>query len=496
MQPILRMENITKTFPGVRALSGVDLEVMPGEVHALLGENGAGKSTLIKILMGVFPADSGHILIDGSGVHIASPIRAGMLGLAAVYQDVMLARQLSVGENFFMGRLPRRGRLVDWRRVHRETAEFLSTLGIEVDPRVQVQHLTIARQQLVAIAKVIWAGARIIVFDEPTALLTTAETEVLFGIIGRLRRDGRSIIYISHRLEEIFRICDTATVLKDGALVRRVRVADTDEDALVAMMVGRSVGQAFPARRFHDGPSLLEVRGLSARDRLYDIGFTLRRGEILGLYGLVGAGRTELLRALFGADAFDRGEIRLDGTRVTPYGPRDMIRRGVGLLTEDRKNQSLALPMSVLCNINLVRYVRSARFGIVDQADERRTAERFISSLQIRTPSPHARVINLSGGNQQKVVIGKWLAMDTEILLFDEPTIGVDVGARLEIYNLMQALVDQGKAIIMVSSYLPEVIALSDRVMVMHEGRQMGIVDRRDAEEEILLRMASGLARP
>ena len=492
--PLLCLEGISKSFPGVQALSEVGLEVGAGEVHALLGENGAGKSTLIKVLMGVIQGDAGRILLDGVPADIRSPLRAQALGLAAVYQDVTLARALTVGENFFMGRLPRTRGLVDWTRVRRETDGFLRTLGIETDARVRVADLPIAQQQLVAIAKVAWGGARVIVFDEPTALLTNAETEVLFRIIARLKQEGRAVIYISHRLEEIFRICDSATVLKDGAFVRRVQVAETDEDALVSLMVGRSLDKTFPNRAARPGKVALEVQGVGAEGRLDDVGLSVRQGEILGMYGLVGAGRTELLRVIFGADRFDRGEIRLDGKPVVPRGPADMIRRGVAFLTEDRKHQSLALQLDVLTNLNMVRSQSKGRAGFLDAAGERAVAQRFTEALNIRTPSPLQKVVNLSGGNQQKVVIGKWLATDPLLLLFDEPTIGVDVGARLEIYGLLHRLADEGRAIIMVSSYLPEAIGMSDRIVVMHKGRVTGTVERPQASEELLLRLASGMA--
>ena len=493
MIPLLRLEGISKGFPGVQALSDVHLELRAGEVHALIGENGAGKSTLIKILMGAIASDAGRILIDGREADIRSPLRAQALGLAAVYQDVMLARPLTVGENFFMGHLPRRLGVLDWGRVRQETDDFLGSLGIHVDARRHVDELPIAQQQLVAIAKVIRTGARIIVFDEPTALLTNAETDVLFGLIDRLRRDGRAIIYISHRLEEIFRICDRATVLKDGRFVREVEVADTHEDELVSLMVGRTLDHAYPRRHARPGDVVLEVCNVSAAGRLRDVSLAARAGEILGLYGLVGAGRTELLRVIFGADPFDAGEIRLGGEPLVPRGPRDMIRRGVGLLAEDRKHQSLALPLDVRTNLNLVVGTEARRGPLIDGAAEHALTRRFIEALNIRTPSPHQKVVNLSGGNQQKVVIGKWLATDPQVLLFDEPTIGVDVGTRMEIYRLMHRLAGEGRAIVMVSSYLPEVIGLSDRIVVMHRGRVMGEVAGEAADEEGLLRLASGL---
>jgi len=493
VSPLLKVEQLSKSFAAVRALSAVQLEVLPGEVHALVGENGAGKSTLIKILMGVYAKDSGRIFIDGVERDVRSPTKAKELGLAAVYQDVMLARHLSIGENFFMGSLPQRSGLIDWGQVYKKADEFLAGMGISVDSRSLISELTIARQQLIAIAKVVWQGARIIIFDEPTALLTTSETDLLFDIIKRLKTDGKAVIYISHHMEEIFAVCDRVTVLKDGVYIDTLQTRETDKDQLITLMVGRDVGEAFPARQYHSGEAVVEVNNLSTTDRFQGISFTLHRGEILGIYGLVGAGRTELVRALFGADAYDSGEIILAGASVRPHHPMEMIKRGFGLLCEDRKHQSLALPLDVQTNINLVRHHKNTKMGFIRRRAEQDLAETYIHSLNIKPPSPSQKVLNLSGGNQQKVVIGKWLSIKPQILFFDEPTTGVDVGARIDIYHLMQQLVDDGKAMIVISSYLPEVIALSDRIMVMYQGRSMGIVDRKNANEETLLRMASGL---
>jgi ribose transport system ATP-binding protein len=492
--PLLQLQGVSKSYPGVKALSDVSLHVSSGEVHALLGENGAGKSTLIKIMMGAIQRDEGQIIWDGAAVDIRSPLRAQALGLAAVYQDVTLAQPLTVGENFFMGHLPKAGGLVDWSRVWRETDAFLRQLGILTDARLKVAELPIAQQQLIAIAKVVWGGARLIIFDEPTALLTNAETDTLFGIIARLRAEGKAIVYISHRLEEIFRICDTATILKDGRFVQRVRVSEVDEDRIVALMVGRSLDKAYPHRDPTPGEVCLNVRGLKAHGRLNGVDLTVRRGEILGMYGLVGAGRTELMRVLFGADDYDEGKIVLDGKPVRPRAPLGMIQKGVALLTEDRKHQSLALQLDIHTNINLVRSQSKGRVGFLDSGAEQAVTKRFIDALNIRTPSPFQKVINLSGGNQQKVVVGKWLATDPRLILFDEPTIGVDVGARLEIYGLIHRLADEDRAIIMVSSYLPEVIGMSDRIAIMHKGRIMDTVAKNEATEELLLRLASGLA--
>jgi len=495
MQPLIKIENLSKSFGGVHALFSVHFEVLPGEVHALVGENGAGKSTLIKILMGVYHKDAGSIVVDGTEQEIRSPSKAKELGLAAVYQDVMLARHLSVGENFFMGSLPLKGGLVDWNLVFNKTDEFLARRGIAVDSRHLVSELTIARQQLVAIAKVVWQGARVIIFDEPTALLTTAETDMLFEIIRRLRREGKSIVYISHRMEEIFAICDRVTVLKDGRYVATMPIAETNKDQLVSLMVGRNVEELFPARRCRAKETILEIRHLSSTRHFVDISFSVSRGEIFGMYGLVGAGRTQLVRALFGADRYDSGDILLNRKPIRPRNPMNMIKRGFGLVCEDRKQQSLALPLDVRTNLNLIHRRQSTRFGFLRQEVERETTSRFMRALNIKATSPYQKVANLSGGNQQKVVIGKCLSIEPQILFFDEPTMGVDVGARLEIYNLLQKLVDDGKTIIMISSYLPEVIAVADRILVMREGKSMGIVDHRDATEEKLLRMASGLEK-
>jgi ribose transport system ATP-binding protein len=493
MSPLIKIENLSKSFGGVRALSSVHFEVLPGEVHALVGENGAGKSTLIKILMGVYHKDTGSIVIDGNEQEIRNPSKAKEIGLAAVYQDVMLARHLSVGENFFMGSLPLKGGLVDWNLVFKRADEFLAGLGIAVDSRDLVSELTIARQQLVAIAKVVWQGARLIIFDEPTALLTTAETDMLFEIIRRLSREGKSIIYISHRMEEIFSICDRVTVLKDGRYVATLPIAETNKDQLVSLMVGRNVEEAFPARSYRATENVLEVKHLSSARHFADISFSVARGEIFGIYGLVGAGRTQLMHALFGAGRYDRGQILLNGKPIHPRSPMNMIKRGFGLVCEDRKQQSLALPLDVRTNLNLIHRRQSTWFGFLRQDVERATTSQFMKALNIKASSPYQKVANLSGGNQQKVVIGKWLSIEPRILFFDEPTIGVDVGARLEIYNLLQKLVDEEKTIIMISSYLPEVIAIADRILVMREGKSMGIVDHVDATEEKLLRMASGL---
>lgn len=490
---IVRMVDISKSFPGVRALDGVHLAVHAGEVHALVGENGAGKSTLIKILMGAYTHDSGEIYIDGKLVAIKSPQHAKQLGLGAVYQDVTLARHLSVGENFFLGKLPRKGGLVDWNSVYAQTQSICEELGVHVNPKMLIKDLTVAQQEMITIAKVVHGNARVIVFDEPTALLANEETQELFDLIARLKAAGVGIIYISHRLEEIFQICDTVTVLKDGKFVKSMPVAESNQNELITLMVGRKMEDMYNISHVEPGETVLSVRGLTRRDEFEDISFDLRRGEILGFFGLVGSGRTEVMRCLFGADKYDAGEITLHDKPFTPRDPGAAIRRGLGLLPEDRKQQGLALQLSVANNINMGGYAPISSAGFISLGQERSVADRFVDKLTIRTPSIAQKVGNLSGGNQQKVVVGRWLNRGSKVFIFDEPTVGVDVGAKAEIYRLFEELIKQGNSIIIVSSYLPEVMGLSDRIVVLREGRQMGTVARQDFKDELLLQYATAL---
>ena len=491
---IVDMKGIRKTFPGVRALKGVDLTVRAGEVHGLVGENGAGKSTLIKILMGAYSKDEGAITVDGKAVEIHSPTQARSMGLRAVYQDVMLARHLTVGENFFLGKLPRTALgLVDWKRIHSATARILEELELRIDPRAPVRSLSPARQEMVAIAKAVYEESRLIVFDEPTALLANEEVAELFTIIRKLRAKGVGIIYISHRLEEIFAICDRVTVLKDGEWVDTLEVAATDQDALINKMVGRSIGEMYSIRRFPRGEKVLEVSGLTREPRFREVSFELYQGEILGFFGLVGSGRTDIMRCLFGAEPYDSGEVRVKGRPVRARNPGQGIAAGIGLLPENRKEAGLALSLPVDTNINMASYDRISRLGFVNLAQERAQARKYIAELSIRTPSVRQKVRNLSGGNQQKVVVSKWLCRDSDVFIFDEPTVGVDVGAKLEIYKLIETLLAGGHAVLFVSSYLPEIMGIADRMLVIYEGRVMGELARGGYEEEKILRLASGL---
>lgn len=491
---IVKMTGISKAFPGVKALNRVNLTVKKGEVHGLVGENGAGKSTLIKILMGAYQKDEGQIFVDGQEVEITGPSVAKQLGLGAVYQEITLAPHLSVGENFFLGKLPTKNGLVDWATVNSVARETLEQLDLDIDPRLRLKDLTVAQQEMVAIAKMVHERAKLVVFDEPTALLTTEETDQLFEIIRRLKEDGVAVIYISHRLEEIFRICDTVTVLKDGEWVGTLPVSEVDEDRLISMMVGRTLEDIYSIKRHKGQNVVLEVRGLTKEPRFRDISFELHQGEILGMFGLVGSGRTDVVRAIFGATKPDAGEITINGKRHNPESPRDGINMGIGFLPEDRKLQGLALKLSVQDNINLVVYPQIAKLGIIDGAEKKNRALRYIDELRIRTPSMVQRVDRLSGGNQQKVVVSKWLNAESEIFIFDEPTTGVDVGAKMEIYKIFEALTARGASIILISSYLPEVLGLADRILVMHEGNLAGIVGN-DATEEEIMRLASGLDR-
>ena len=491
---VVSMKDIRKSFPGVQALKGVSFDVKAGEVHGLVGENGAGKSTLIKILMGAYLKDGGTVTIEGKEVEIHNPLQARSHGLAAVYQDVMLARHLSVGENFFLGKLPRTPLLlVDWKKIHEVTRKTLKELELTIDPRMLVRNLPPAQQEMVTIAKAVYQKSKLIVFDEPTALLTNEQVAELFDVIRKLKARNVGIIYISHRLEEIFATCDRVTILKDGECVGTSKVSETDQDTLITKMVGRSVGEMYSIQRPARQEKVLEVQGLTREPRFRNVSFDLYRGEILGFFGLVGAGRSEILRCIFGADRYDSGEITIRGKRVRIHSPRKGIRAGIGLLPENRKIAGLAMSLPVDINVNLASYDLISRAGFVNLGREASRARRFVSDLRIRTPSVKQKVRNLSGGNQQKVVIAKWVSRESDIFIFDEPTVGVDIGAKVEIYKLIETLLAKGNAIILVSSYLPEVMGLADRIVVVYEGTVTGTLLQSEFDEEKILRLASGI---
>jgi ABC-type sugar transport system ATPase subunit len=473
--PILAVEGLTRRFPGVVAVADVDFTVRAGEVHALLGENGAGKSTLIKILGGALRKDAGVIRLNGREVDFPSPAEALDAGIAVIYQELVLCPHLSVAENVLMGHLPRTGGLaVDWRAAQRRVQELLAQLGVSLPLGRPVARLSTAQQQLVEIAKALSRDSRILVLDEPSATLGQRDLEHLFGVIRRLREQGVAIIYISHRLEEVFEIADRVTVLKDGRLVGSWPIAEVTMPRLVRAMTGRDLGVVTAAVGDRDAPVRLDVRGLGRAADFRDVSLTIRAGEIVGIAGIVGSGRTELLRAIFGADQPDAGEIVVDGAPVRFRSPAQALRRGLGLLPEDRKTQGLLLDRALRENVSLASLRRFTRFGILRPAAEERAVRALMSNLQIAARGPDQPVVTLSGGNQQKVVLARWLARQCGILLFDEPTRGVDIGAKEEIYRLIHALAAQGAAVLVVSSELKELFAICPRILVMREGRLVG----------------------
>ena len=488
--PLLQMSGIEKSFPGVRALAGVDLTLRRGEVLALMGENGAGKSTLIKTLGGAHQPDTGTIAIDGKQVSLASPVAAIEAGIGVIYQEFNLIPALNAWENIFLGR-ENSGLLVARKRERARAAELFEQLGVDVPLDVPCEQLSVAQQQLVEIAKALSQDIRILVMDEPSAALTPQEVEKLFAIIRELQTRGIGIIYISHRLDEIFDIADRITVLRDGAYVGDSPSDEITRDQMIEMMVGRSIDNEFPKQPAKIGDIRLSARGLSRGDSVRDVSFDVRRGEVLGITGLVGAGRTELVRLIFGADRRDSGSISLDGKELRIRSPRDAIRSGICLLTEDRKSQGLVLCRSVRENFGLPNLNQFATAGTIHQKRERSSFAEYVESLSIRIPHQEQPARNLSGGNQQKVVLAKWLQQNAKVLIFDEPTRGIDVGAKHEIYQLMNRLAENGTSIIMISSELPEVLGMSDRILVMHEGRITGeITDMPSATQEQIMEMA------
>lgn len=491
MRIILEMKGITKEYPGVRALRSVDFTLREGEVHALVGENGAGKSTLMKILSGADTATAGTVLLDGKPARIAEPKDAERLGISVIYQEFNLVPYLTVAENILLGQEPRRGAFIDWPRLYGEARAVVDQLGLEVDLRARVKELSIAQQQMVEIAKAIAKRTRIIVMDEPSATLTPRELERLFALTRALKTQGVGVVYISHRLEEIFEIADRVTVLRDGELISTNEVASVTRASLIRDMVGRELRDDYPERASRPGEVILEARGLHRTGVLQGVSLALRKGEVLGITGLVGAGRTELVRALFGADPLDAGEIRLEGKPVRLNSPAEAIAQGICLMTEDRKGQGLILGMTVRENISLASLGALTRRGLIQRRAESAAAGRLVAQLNIKTPSLEQRVRNLSGGNQQKVVLAKWLATRFKVIIFDEPTRGIDVGAKQEIYRLMNTLAEEGVGIIMVSSELPEVLGMSDRILVMRGGRIQTEFRRGEASQESIMHFAA-----
>ncbi|WP_030314299.1 sugar ABC transporter ATP-binding protein [Streptomyces sp. NRRL B-3229] len=486
---LLRIEGIRKTFPGVVALDGVDFDLRRGEVHVLLGENGAGKSTLIKMLSGAYHPDGGRVLVDGEEVHIRGAQDAERLGIATIYQEFNLVPDLTVAENIFLGRQPRRLGMIDRRTMEADAEVLLKRVGVNVSPRARVRELGIARLQMIEIAKALSLNARVLIMDEPTAVLTSEEVDRLFAIVRTLREDGVGIVFITHHLEEIAALGDRVTVIRDGKSVGQVP-ATTPEDELVRLMVGRSIEQQYPRERGDTGPALLKVEGLTRDGVFHDVSFEVHAGEVVGIAGLVGAGRTEVVRAVFGADPYDKGTVQVAGAALRGHDVGAAMAAGIGLVPEDRKGQGLVLDQSVEENLGLVTMRSATRGGLVDLKGQRAAAARIAEQLGVRMAGLHQQVRTLSGGNQQKVVIGKWLLADTRVLILDEPTRGIDVGAKVEIYQLVNELTAQGAAVLMISSDLPEVLGMSDRVLVMAQGRIAGELDADQATQDSVMALA------
>lgn len=488
---ILDIRGLTKEFPGVRALSDVSFQVRRGSVHALIGENGAGKSTLIKILTGIHTATSGSFLFRGKAVQIKTPLEAQRLGLSVVHQELKLVETLTIAENIFLGRPQTTGLgTVDWKAMRSQAQKMIESLGIRLDVNTVVSRLSVAQKQIVEICKALSFEAELIIMDEPSATLTEKELDCLFSIVETLRSRGITIVYISHRMEEIFKIADTVTVLRDGMHIKTLPVAGVDRPMLISLMVGRELGSEYPKLEAEIGGVALEVQGLNRDGVLRDVSFYVRHGEICGLAGLVGAGRTETARAIFAADKRTSGRILIDGQEVRIRSVRDAIRHKLALVPEDRKQQGLILQMSIKHNTSIVDLDNVCSHGLLSDRKERALAVSFIQRLGTATPSEEKEVRLLSGGNQQKVVLAKWLAVDSDILIFDEPTRGIDVGAKAEIYKLMCQLARAGKAILMISSDLPELMGVCDRAYVMREGTISGEILRKDFTQEAILDMA------
>jgi ribose transport system ATP-binding protein len=494
---LLTVEGVSKSFPGVQALKDVQLNLNSGEVLALVGENGAGKSTLMKVLSGIYKRDEGIIKLNNKEINVEGPLQAQKLGIAIIHQEMNLMPHLTVAQNILIGREPRKwfGIACDDKELNKLAKILLDELNLSLEPTQVVGNLTVAKQQMVEIAKALSYDSKIIIMDEPTSALTQAETEVLFKIINNLRKSGKGIIYISHRMEELTKISDRITVFRDGKYIDTLVTKDTQISKIISLMIGREVAQDLrpeTTRKFSDKDIALEVKGLSTKNLLKDISFQLHKGEILGFAGLMGAGRTELALAIVGKDQITEGEVIVDGKKVKINNPSDAVNHGIGYLSEDRKRFGVLLNQDVKFNIVLSNLRKiTSKFGFVNNSQSRVSSTSAVKNLSIRTPSIDQMVKNLSGGNQQKVVIGKWLTRETDVLIFDEPTRGIDVGAKDEIYKLLQELASQGKSIIMISSELPEILRMSDRILVMCEGRVTGILSNKEADQNLIMQYAT-----
>lgn len=490
---LLEVDNVSKGFPGVQALEEVSLQLKKGEIHGLVGENGAGKSTLVKIITRAYKQYDGMVKIfkNSEGISINGPIEAQKHGIATAYQHLTIVPELSIGENFFVGNLPlNKIGVVNWEQVYRKSKKILQEYNIDLNPRTKINRLSVAQQALVTIIKITLHDPCLVILDEPTAHLTKEQSEMLYKLIFKLKEKGVGILYVSHYIEEVLELCDRITVLKDGRLIDTVEAADINENKIMEMMVGRKIEEMYDLNTCPK-EEVLRVEDLSKNTTFQNISFSLKKQEILGFFGLAGAGRTEVMRSLFGAEKFEKGQVFLEGREIFIDTPEKALNHGIGLIPEDRMTQGLALPLSASDNINMSSYDSITKFGVLNLNKAVERAKEFIKKLDIRTPSYKTKVEKLSGGNQQKTVIAKMLCRELDVLIFDEATTGVDVGAKVEIYRLIERLISEGKSIIYISSYLPEIIGISDRIVVMSQGQIVGIVDTQEASEEKLLKMAS-----
>ena len=485
---ILSLKGITKVFPGVKALDDVTINVERGTIHGLVGENGAGKSTLIKVLAGIYQPEQGEVVLEGEVRKFASPIAARRAGISVVHQEIKLSETLSVAENMFLGNIMMKGKIVDWAGMRKRAQEIVDDLGMDIDINAQVSSLTVAKKQIVEIMHAINNNAHVLIMDEPSAVLTDRELEVMFRIVKQLRENGITIIYISHRLDEVFDLCDNVSVLRDGQHVDTLPIHEITRQGLINMMVGREMGQEYPKEPGNIGDTILEVKNLNC-GILKDISFQVKSGEVFGISGLVGAGRTELARAILGIDKIESGEVYVRGKKVKYRTFADAIHDGLGLIPEDRKLQGLVQRMTVKRNTTLVNLNGVIKGGVIRKALEDKYSQEYCKKLHVVTPSMETMVMNLSGGNQQKVVIAKWLFKGSEILFLDEPTRGIDVGAKAEIYRLINQMVQEGKTVIMISSEMPEILGMCDRIMVLHEGHKMGELTAEEATQEKIMAM-------
>ena len=487
---LLKLEGICKTFPAVKALDNVSINIGPGEVRGLVGENGAGKSTLIKIITGAYTKDSGKMFFLGEEIKKNSPLVSKELGIFAVYQDVMVAPDLSVAENFFLGSQPSHAGIIKWGEMYKNANKFLEDIGLEIDVKKSIKELSIAEREMITIAKSLWHEPKLVIFDEPTAVLTRNETRILFNIIKNLKEKGVGIIYISHNLEEVFEICDMVTILKDGSLVGTYKTEELENvDKLIPLMVGREINEMYFRKGSEIGDEILRIEGLSGK-KFDNISFNVRSGEIVGLFGLMGSGRTEIARTIFGVDKAESGKIFVKGKEIKITNPNTALSYGIGYLPEDRRKQGIFPQQDIDFNVNIINYDKVMNFGLINHKKAQKNTITFVNKLSIKIGSIFQLISELSGGNQQKVIIARWLSKNSDLLIFDEPTVGIDVGTKAEIYRLFNEILEKKKGIVLISSYLPEIMGLCDRIIVISNGKIAGEVKRKDFSEEYLLTLA------